>query len=103
MPKFYVKWQMDTTKIPVNPEERVKGWLAMLEMTKADIKAGKLKDWGMGAGGGGGYGIMEEANEAELYTALMKWIPYVQFEVCPVLTVDQAIESIKKAVAAAKK
>jgi hypothetical protein len=56
----------------------------------------------MAAGGGWGYGIREEASEVELYTALMKWIPYIQFEVTPVLTVEQVMDSIMKAVAAAK-
>jgi hypothetical protein len=102
MPKFFVKWNMDMTKIPASPEEMAKAWLAMAEMVKADIKAGKMKDWGMAAGGGWGYGIMEEASEAELYTALLKWIPYIQFEVTPVLTLEQVTESIMKATAAAK-
>ena len=103
MPKFFVKWHMDPTKIPASPEERVKGYLAMAEMVKADIEAGKVKDWGLAAGGGGGYAIREEASEAELFTALMKWDPYVGFEVTPVLTLEQAVDSIKKAVAAAMK
>ena len=103
MPKFFVKWQVDPTKIPANPEEMAKSWLAMLEMTKADINAGKLKDWGMDAGASWGYGIMQEASEAEVFTDLLKWIPYIQFEVTPVLTVEQVVESIKKAAAAAMK
>jgi hypothetical protein len=103
VPKFYVKWQMDPTKTPANPEEMVKGWLLMAEMVKADMKAGKIKDFGVAAGAAGGYAIREEASETDLFTALLKWLPSVQFEVTPVLTVDQAVESIKKAAAAAKK
>ena len=103
MPKFYVKWLMDPTRTPANPEEMVKGWLLMAEMVKADMKAGEIKDFGVAAGGSGGYAIREEASEADLFTALLKWMPSVQFEVTPVLTMDQAVESIKKAAAAAKK
>ena len=102
MPKFYAKWQLNPLTIPATTEERVKLWLSMLEMIKADMKAGVLKDWGMCSDGSGGYGIMEVASETDLYTALLKWIPHVNFDVKPVLTVDQTIESIKKAVAAAK-
>lgn len=103
MPKFYVKWWLEPTKVPVDAEQRVKGWLSMLEMVKADVNAGVTKDWGIAAGGDYGYSISEATNEAELFTRLLKWIPFAHFEVAPVLTVDQAIESIKKAIASAKK
>ena len=103
MPKFYIKWQMEPTLVPVGAEERVKGWLSMLEMVKADVEAGITKDWGCVAGGSSGYSISEAASETELFTRLLGWMPYVHFEVEPVLTVDQTIESIKKAAAAAKK
>jgi len=43
-----------------------------------------------------------ELSDADLNTALLKYMPYVSFDVKPVLTVDQTIENIKKAVAAAK-
>ncbi|MBS7654750.1 hypothetical protein KEJ43_06745 [Candidatus Bathyarchaeota archaeon] len=103
MAKFYVKWWLEPSKVPVDAEQRVKGWLSMLEMIKADMNAGVTKDWGMAVGGECGYTISEAANEAELFTRLLKYIPYAHFEVVSVLTVDQTIESIKKAVAAAQK
>ncbi|MEM3730699.1 MAG: DUF3303 family protein [Candidatus Bathyarchaeia archaeon] len=103
MVKFYVKWQLETTNVPVDAEQRAQAWLSMLEMVKADLKAGLTKDWGMAAGGDCGYSISEAANEEELFTRLLKWMPYVHFDVTPVLTVDQTIESIKKAVAAAQR
>ncbi len=102
MPKFYIRWELDLTKIPVNPEERVKLWLTMLEMTAADLRAGVLKDWGMCSDASCGYGF-SELSEADLYTALIKWMPYVKFDVKPVLTVTQTIDSLKKAVAAMKR
>jgi hypothetical protein len=101
--KFYMKWWLDPSRVPVDAKERVKGWLSMLEMTKADMKAGLTKDWGCAAGGDWGYAVIEAPSETELFTSLLKWIPYVHFEVTPVLTVDQTMESIKKAAAAAEK
>jgi len=102
MPKFYLKWQINPQWTPATPEERVKLWLSLLEMVKADIQTGKAKDWGNVPGEASGYSIREDASEADLFTALLKWMPYVAFEVKPVLTVDQTIESIKKAVVAAQ-
>jgi hypothetical protein len=103
MVKFYIRWRLEPSKVPVEAEERLKGWLSMLEMIKADLNVGVTKDWGIAAGGDEGYSISEAANEAELFTRLLKYIPFVHFEVVPVLTVDQTINSIKKAATAAKK
>lgn len=102
MPKFYIKWQLNPQWTPATPEERVKLWLSLLEMVKPDIQARKAKDWGCVPGEACGYMIREDASEIELFTALLRWMPYVNFEVKPVLTVEQTEESIKKAVAAAQ-
>jgi len=69
-------------------------------MTKAQMKAGLIKDWGCAPGGWSGYAISEARNETELNTSLQRFIPYIHFEVTPVLTIDQFLEST---VAAAKK
>ncbi len=75
----------------------------MLEKVKTDMKNGRLVDWGNNADGSGGYSIREAANETDLFTWMLKWMPHVNFEVKPVLTVDQTIESIKKAATEAKR
>ena len=99
MPKFFVKWQLNAMAMPADPEQRVKGWLSMLDAVKADIQTGRMKDWGMCCDASGGYTIIEAASETDLYTSLLKWIPYVDFDAKPVLTVDETIGSIKKATA----
>jgi len=97
MPKFLVYWEMEPTLVLPDREEELKGWLSGLEAVKADMRAGLVKDFGMFAGGMSGYGVWEVASEAELFTHLLKWMPGVNMEVKPVLTVDQCIEAIKKA------
>jgi hypothetical protein len=101
--KFFIKWQLDPNRVPIDAKERAKAWLSMIEMVKEDMKAGTVKDWGTAAGGDWGYSVNEARSETELFTRLLKWIPYAHFEVTPVLTVDQTMESIKKAGATAKK
>ena len=96
MAKLYLRWQLNPQFMSTDPKERVKLWLGMLDMVKADLKAGIMKDWGMCSDASAGYGF-SELSEADLYTALLKWIPYVQFDVKPVLNVDQTIASINKA------
>ena len=46
MPKFLILWEIDPTFTPKTPEERLKLWLTMLNMVKADLQAGALKEWG---------------------------------------------------------
>lgn len=72
-------------------------------MVKADLSGRVKTDWGMAAGGNFGYSIYEAANESEVFTNLAKYVPYIHFKVLPVLTVDQTIESMKKAIAVAKR
>ncbi len=103
MPKYYVKWEMKPQMAPPAPEETFKLLLSLLEMTKQDMQAGKVKDWGVVPGESCGYSVVERPSELDFATDSLKWMRYVNFEVKPVLTVDQAIESIKKAAAQAKK
>ena len=102
MPRYYVKWEMKPQMTPTAPEETLKLLLSLLEMTKQDMQAGKIKDWGVVPGESCGYSIIEHPSEVDLATESLKWMPYVNFEVKPILTVDQSTESIKKAAAAAQ-
>lgn len=96
MSKFYMKWQLNPQFIPTDPKEMAKLWLAMLDLVKADLKTGVIKEWGMCSDSSAGYAF-SELSEVDLNTALLKWMPYVQFDIKPVLNVDQTIASIKKA------
>jgi hypothetical protein len=102
MTKFYIKWHVNTMYIPVNPEERIKNSVRLLEMVRADLQSGILKEWGMFNDNSGGYAIAE-TDEKTLHTAILKWIPYTTFDIKTVLTVDQAIADYKQAGVAAKK
>ena len=76
--------------------------LSMLEMVKAEIQAGKLVDWGNCSDGSSGYAIWDGVSEEELFTSMLKYMPYVDFDAKPVISADQTINSIKRAVAAAQ-
>ena len=102
MSKFYMRWHLNPILIPTNPEERVKLWISMLELVKADIKSGALIDWGMCSDSSGGYAFAE-TDEKTLHTTILRWMPYVNFNIKPVMTADQVIDSIKRAAAGPKK
>ncbi len=59
MAKYLFLWELDTTKVPVNPKERGAAWSALMEVVNQDIKKGLIKDWGIFVGEGNGYSIME--------------------------------------------
>jgi hypothetical protein len=94
MGKYLLLWEIDTTKIPVNPKERGAGWYALMEMVKQDMKKGFTKDWGAFVGELSGYAV-EEGSELEVMTALQQYTPFVHFKVHPIASVNQVDEMIK--------
>lgn len=88
--------------IPADPEERGRLWMTMLEMVKAELKSGALTDWGMCSDSSAGYAFAE-TDEQSLHVMIQNWMPYVIFNIKPVLTAEQCIADIQQAAAAAKK
>ncbi len=93
MTKFLILWESDN-RVPVDPKERITNWTMLLNMVKDDFKSGGLTDWGEFAGGGRGYSIAE-GTEQEIYMALSRYVPYVKFEVHPILSISQMEEMMK--------
>ena len=102
MTRYFMKWHINPLTVPVKPEERVKLWISMLEMVKADLKSGALTDWGMHSDLSGGFALAE-TDEVSLHAEILKWIPHIVFDIKPVLTADQVIANTNKAAAAAKR
>ena len=102
MPRYYLQWETKESLIATDPVKGAKLALSLLEMVKQDMQTGRTKDWGYIPGESRGYSIVEESNESDLAIGMMKWTPYLNFEVKPVLTLDQTIESFKKVAAGAK-
>ena len=96
MTKFHIEWKQ-SSKIPEDPVKLAKLYLSHMEQVKADLKSGKLTDFGQYSNGSSGYCLIE-GTEIDVFTTLMKWLPYVEFDVKPIVNVDQTIEAIKLAV-----
>jgi hypothetical protein len=94
MAKFLTLWELDTTIVPVDPKERITNWTMLLNMVKDDLKSGGTTDWGEFAGGGRGYTI-SEGTEQEIYMALSRYVPYIKFEVHPIISMSQIEEMMK--------
>lgn len=100
MTKFHVEWKQ-SSKIPEDPVKLGKLYLSHMELVKADLKSGKLTDFGQYSNGSSGY-ILIEGNENDVFTTLMKYLPYVEFDVKPIVNVDQTIDAINKALSMTK-
>ena len=94
MGKVLLLWEMDRTRVPVDPKERLTAWTMMVNMVKNDLRSGGLKEWGMFTGEMAGYAIREGTDE-EIAVATGRYGPYVKFKAHSILSVSQTEEVIK--------
>jgi len=81
-------WELDTTKVPIDPKERAAAWLPMIQMVKQDMQSGLLKEWGTYIGEMKGFSVFE-GSEEEASKMAQKYIPFVYFTTHPIITIDQ--------------
>jgi len=98
MAKYLITWESDMSKVPTDPKERVAMRMKMLEMTKQNLKEGKISDWGIFLGGYKGYAI-GEGNAIDMAIGTAQFSPYVTFNVQEVLSVDEMLEAAKSLMA----
>ena len=94
MPRYFMTWEVDPTRAPVDMKERAILFNGMLDMIKQNMKDGITKDWGLFVGEGRGYSVFEQS-PLELARNLQNYYPYVEFEVHQVLTVDETADMFK--------
>jgi hypothetical protein len=97
--KTLLLWKANAEHTPTDPEERIKLWLKMLNMVKAEAEAegSKTEMWGINSSGDGGFSI-STGSDQEVFMTVAAYAPYVSFEVFKVLDVDEAIAGIKELV-----
>ena len=101
MTKWYLKWKLTDQYWSLSNAERLKVGIQSLGMVNVDLKAGLIKDWGIKIDTGGGFGL-SESTETQLYESLIKYRPYIAFEVIPVIPFAQHYETLKKIAATAQ-
>ena len=95
MPRYLMTWELDATRVPVDPKERATMWLPMMEMVKQDMKSGLLKAWGAYIGEMAGFGLGEGSDE-DVAKMAQKYIPFVHFTTHPLITIDQMEKMAKE-------
>lgn len=86
MARFMVVWELDTSKVPVDPKQRAMGWDSLLDMVDDDMKKGLTKDWAAYVGEMRGYSICD-GSELEIAAMCQKYIPFVNFNVHPLTSI----------------
>jgi hypothetical protein len=94
MGKYLVLWEIDQTKIPIDPKERGDGWSLLMAMVNQDIEKGITKDFGAFVGENQGYSV-HEGTELEVMNTLAQYVPFCIFKVHPVASKSQVSEMIK--------
>ena len=94
MSKFINLWEVDSSKMPTDPNERAAVIGKQMAMIKNMMDEGQITDWGIFAGGGAGYGI-SEGTESDILKRTMQFAPYVKSRVQPVLSIDEMAEVMK--------
>ncbi len=94
MAKFLVMWELDPTKVPVNPKERAAMWAPLVQRVRQNMKQGGTREWGSFAGETRGFSILE-GDEMAVSMHVQQFLPFVTFKIHPFISIDQMEELIK--------
>lgn len=95
MARYIVSWKIVNATFPGTEEMRLKTVRNLLETFSSSIKLGKFREFGVYPHGNGGY-VVFEGTEPELAVETLKYFPYVEFDVRPVISVDQYLDVLTK-------
>ena len=94
MGRYLVLWELDESKIALDPKERATGWKTFMSMVKQDLETGTAKDWGGFVGQHKGYAV-HEGTEVQVGVSLQQYVPFVRFKVYPISSVSQVSQLVE--------
>jgi hypothetical protein len=97
MGKYLMLWEIDPTKVPIDPKERSAIWQAFMAMVKQDLENGVLTDWAAFVGTINGY-CLAEGSAVEVGVMTQHYVPYVSFKSYPAASFEEVREVTKKMV-----
>jgi len=93
MGKYMALWEIDQSKIPIDPKERGDGWSMLMAMVRQDFEKGILKDWGAFLGESNGYAVWE-GSEIDVMKMIQQYVPFCIFEVNAIATEKRVNEML---------
>jgi hypothetical protein len=94
MPKYFMTWEMDASKMPADPKERMTLLMKLSDMTHQGLKERRIIDWGVAIGENTGYSI-SEGDWQDIVKGTMQFAPYVKFKVYQVASLDEMTALMK--------
>lgn len=94
MAKYLILWETEWSKWPTDPKEQAALMGKQMELTKQGLDEGRVTDWGIYAGAGAGYAITE-GTAVDALRGATQYMPYVKFQVHPVLSINEVAELMK--------
>jgi hypothetical protein len=94
MGKYLGYWEVDQTKIPIDPKEKGAGWGMLMAMVRKDLGKGVMTSWGAFVGETNGYCLFE-GTELEVINATTQYVPFVIFKLHAIATEEQTNAMIK--------
>jgi len=95
MARYLVLWEVDVSKVPVDMKERAAAWSVMMDMVRQEIARGTTTDWGAFVGELRGYSVSEQESVVELGKELQRFVPWLNFTVHQVMSLDELAGVIK--------
>ena len=105
MTTYFGLWKLNTSlQPPADPKLELQQNMMFQSMIKEDLRAGNLKEAHAFLEGASGYFLTGDITEAKLHETLLKWYPFVQFELHKTIPLQDSVDTavnISKARAAA--
>ena len=91
---YLMLWKTNDALVPSSLEERARLVMPMAETVKKAVESGEIKMWGISAGGGHGFSVSEQ-EPTQMFAQTFSVSPYIKFEVTPMLSIDEMIDTMK--------
>jgi hypothetical protein len=78
MGSYFSIWELDESRLPVDPKERAAAWQMFHALVQSDFDKGVLKDWGAFTGNHRGFSVLE-GTSIEIGLMQQQYVPYVKF------------------------
>jgi hypothetical protein len=94
MTTYFGLWKLNTNlQPPADPKLELQQNLVFQSMIKEDLRTGDVKEAHAFLEGAAGYFLTGDITEEKLHEVLVKWYPYIQFELHKTIPILKSIET----------
>lgn len=94
MTTFFGIWKIENTIAPQDPKMAMQLYQAFGVQIKQDLESGDVKETNSFVEGSGGYFVTGDISEERLHKILLKYQPYVTFEIHQTVPLVKTIENL---------